>query len=293
MGLDMNLVKWLTLCALTLGLLSCMKEEEETPEIPASAQEVGTAIAEAWGNTDPLTMEPGDFLAQDTERKIDNATEPFFILQEGIQVKSKTEKPDHFEYVFLYATKVEQQGAVGKESTRETPPLSVYKPDPAAASIASVKTLEKALRPMADDYSMTLGYFQVANLIYACANSEEQNKYCQENLGVDSCEIQCSNLKASEKVVPVPAAIKAQANCGGFADCSYTVKSVAFDWTIVLKKGQSVEKKKVNYSVSMSPDMPFLARMTEVCNRQLYAVQSSQVLVTTCTKQRNYQKGTP
>lgn len=292
MGLDMNLIKWMLVSALTLGLLSCMKEEEDAPEIPASAQEVGTAIAEAWGNTDPLSMEPGDFLAQDTEKKIDNATEPFFVLQEAVQVKTKTEKTDHFEYVFLYATKVEQQGVEGQQSTRETPPLSVYKPDPAEASVASVKTLEKAIRPMADDYTMTLGYFQVANLIYACANSEDQNKYCQKNLGVDSCEIQCSNLKASEKVVPVPQGIKDQANCGGFANCSYTVKTVAFDWTIVLRKGQSVEKKKVNYSVSMSPDLPFLARMTEVCNRQLYAVQTSQVLVTSCTKQRNYLKAT-
>lgn len=269
-------------------MVSCIKQPEEEEISAASIEQVQSALSASWGTADPLTMAPNDFLFQETEQKIENNQNPFFVLQEGITISKKEELATEFLYTFLYQNRVIKEGTEGKESTREDH-RSVGKADPALAVVQSTQVGN--LKPLADDYQMSLGFERLYSLAYACAKSDGLDKYCKEELGVDSCEIQCSNLQTTEEMRPVPDLIKAQPNCGGFAKCTYRVKKVAFDWTIALKKGQSVEKQRVNYSISLSPDMPFFSRMTEYCFRQLYPVQNQKVLVTTCTKLKNFKRG--
>lgn len=293
MGLYMRIQKWLLLLALTAATASCIKQPVDEEETPVTPQEVQGALAEAWGNPDPLSMTPNDFLFQETEQKIESNQNPFFVLQEGITVAKKEETSTEYLYTFLYQNKVYKQNEQGAESTREDH-RSVTKAN-AALSVAqtAVKGLQpqSELKPLADDYQMTLGYERLFGLAYACIKSDALDKYCTETLGMDSCEIQCSNLETAEETRPLPDLIKNQPNCGGYADCTYKVKTIHFNWTIALKKGESVEKQKVNYSVAMSPDMPFLSRMSEYCYRQLYTVQNQKVLVSTCTKLKNFKKG--
>lgn len=293
MGLNMSLNKLLLLLAFTGSLASCIKEPVEEEVLPATAQEVQSALSEGWGHADPLTMKPNDFLFQETEQKIESNPKPFFVLQEGVTVSKREETATDYIYTFLYQTKVYKQDQEGAASTREDH-RSVGKADPALAVAKSVMASTQSLstlKPLADDYQMTLGFERLYSLAYACVKSDGLDKYCKEDLGVDSCEIQCSNLKSSEEMRPLPDLIKAQPNCGGYPDCQYNVKTIRFDWTISLKKGESVEKQKVNYSIALSPDMPFFSRMNEYCYRQLYTVQDQKVLVTTCTKLKNFKKG--
>lgn len=276
----------LLVCMTTV--VSCIKKPLDEEANPASIEQVQSALSEGWGSADPLTMAPNDFLFQETEQKIENNQTPFFVLQEGITISKKEELATEFLYTFLYQNRVVKEGAEGKESTREDH-RSVGKPD---AALAMAKSLQiNKLKTFADDYQMSLGFERLYGLAFACVKSDGLDKYCKEELGVDSCEIQCSNLVSTEEVKPVPDLIKAQENCGGFENCTYMVKKVAFDWTIALKKGESVEKQRVNYSISLSPDMPFFSRMTEYCFRQLYPVQNQKVLVTTCTKLKNFKRG--
>lgn len=270
-------------------LTSCIKPPVDEADKPASVQEIQKALIEAWGEADPLTMNTNDFLFQETEQKLDSNPTPFFILQEGITISKKEEMAEEFSYTFLYQNRVIKQGEEGKESTREDH-RSVSKPK---LSLNINPTLEpfKKLKAMADDYQMTLGFERLYGLAYACAKTESMDKYCKETLGYDSCEIECSNLNTSRELRPVPELIKAQPNCGGYSNCNYHVDKVSFDWTISLKKGESVEKQRVNYAVAMSPDMPFFSRLTEYCFRQLYPVQNQKVLVTTCTKLKNFKRG--
>ncbi len=290
MGLDMkDLLQFLFLSALTLSsAIGCIKKPLDEEENPATIEQVQQALADAWGTADPLTMEPNDFLFQETEQTLENNPTPFFVLQEGITISKKEELPDQFLYTFLYQNRVIKEGSEGQQSTREDH-RSVGKADPSLR--ASQLEPFQQLKPLADDYQMSLGFERFYGLAYACVKSEGLDKYCKEELGVDSCEIQCSNLSVSETVSPLPPLIKEQPNCGGFENCSYRLKKVAFDWMIALKKGESVEKQRVNYSVTLSPDMPFFSRLTEYCFKQLYPVQNQKVLVTTCTKLRNFKRG--
>lgn len=277
------------LSALALSTaIGCIKKPVDEEENPASLEQVQQALSDAWGTADPLTMAPNDFLFQETEQTLENNASPFFVLQEGITISKKEELPDQFLYTFLYQTRVLKEGSESQQSTREDR-RSVGKADPSLTE-HRIEPFQR-LKPFADDYQMSLGFERFYGLAFACAKSEGLDKYCKEELGVDNCEIQCSNLSVSETISPLPQLIKEQPNCGGFENCTYRLKKVAFDWMISLKKGESVEKQRVNYSVSLSPDMPFLSRLTEYCFKQLYPVQNQKVLVTTCTKLRNFKRG--
>lgn len=291
MGLNMNsTARILLILALAISGSSCIQTPEEEKETPSTAEAVQNALSEGWGTANPLTMAPNDFLFQETEQKIDGNPNPFFVLQEGITITKKDETPTDVTYTYLYQNRVFKDGSVGKESTREDR-RTVRKSssniliDPIAQTTS--------VKPMADDYQMTLGFERLYGLAFACVKTDGIDKYCKEQLGMDSCEIQCSNLKTTESLIPVPDLIKNQPSCGGFANCKYNIKKVDFDWTIHLKKGDSIEKQRVNYSISMSPDLPFFSRVTEYCFRQLYPVQNQKVLVTTCTKLKNFERGSP
>jgi hypothetical protein len=293
LGLGLYMIKFKSGLFIILAgfpvLSSCIKTPIDELDKPASIQEVQKALISAWGEADPVTMSTNDFLFQETEQKIDSSQTPIFVLQEGITISKKEELPEEFSYTFLYQNRVIKQGEEGKQSTREDH-RSVSKPKQ-SLKVNTLSEPSAKLRTMADDYQMTLGFERLYGLAYACVKTDSIDKYCKETLGYDSCEIECSNLTTSRETKPVPELIKAQPNCGGYANCSYQLDRVSFDWTISLKKGESVEKQRVNYAVAMSPDMPFLSRLSEYCFRQLYPVQNQKVLVTTCTKLKNFKRG--
>lgn len=289
----MSLKKTLLMALVFASLSACIKQPKDESSVPATPEEVADAVAEAWGTSDPSAMKVNDFVFQETEQKIENNPEPFFVLQEGITVSGRTEDPEKFIYTFLYQSKTYSQDQEGAASTREDQ-REIYKPEPSASltpSFTALQDYNKELKPMAEDYHMRLGFELVLGLAGSCIKPEGLAKYCTDVLGVDSCDIQCSNLKVENLMAPVPDLIKAQPDCGGFANCMMRTTEVKFDWTLSLTTGASVEKQKVNYSLSLSPDMPFLARMTSYCARQLYPLQGQKILVTTCSKLKNFKPG--
>lgn len=298
----MSLKKITLLLLLVSSAVSCIKAPTDD-DVNNTPEEIGNAMAEAWGNADPLSMTPQDFIAQDTTQKVDTHPEPFFTLREGITVAEKIEEPQQYVYKYLYqfqAIRGETETPLAtKEDSRTVTKASAATSSPAALSIAdNVRSLQqKDLKPMADDYHMSLGFEKVFGLAYACMKTENTDKYCRETLELDSCDIQCANLKVQEVMRPVPDEIKTQANCGGYANCLWRTKMISFDWILSLKKDGVVETQRVNYLVSIAPELPFLARMTDYCYRQLLTITTEnsndpmngrKVLVNTCTALKNY-----
>ncbi|MGZ3781894.1 MAG: hypothetical protein ACXVCY_14680 [Pseudobdellovibrionaceae bacterium] len=279
-------------------MLSCIKDPVEEPIIPTTPAALQSALADGWGHADPATMQPNDFLFQETEQKIETDPNPFYVLQEGITISKKDETSTDYIYTFLYQTRVIKRDQESPAATREDH-RTVAKPNASAATMVTssdpmnfIKPLQRnTIKAMAEDYQMTLGFEKLYSLAYACTKSAALDKYCKDQLKVESCEIECSNLKSTEQTVPAPDLIKAQDNCAGYENCTLHTKKISFDWTIALKNGQTIEKQKVNYSVILSPDLPFFSRMTEYCYRQLVTVQNQKLLVNTCTKLKNFKKG--
>lgn len=292
----MNLTKKIFLfSALSSAALlsSCINTKLENEDTPASLVEVQDALASAWGEADPLTMTPGDFLFQETEQRINGNPDPFYVLQEGISISKKEDLPTEYKYTYLYQTREYKNGQEGSLSTREDTRSVGKAPGAQTLNLPGLQKNPDEILPHALDNQMTLGFERVVGLLFACEQTAELDKYCKESLKVDSCKITCSNLKTSESQVPVPTAIQQQTNCGGFASCQWTEKIVAFDWEIQFKTGGSIETQRVNYSIALSPDLPFFARLTRYCFRQLYPIQGTQLLVDTCTHLRNFTPAQP
>lgn len=305
----------LAIFILLVGSLSCMKKPNmDENATPATPQEVQKALSQSWGQADPLTMTPNDFVYHETEQRLEQQ-DPRLVLQEGITVSKKEESANEFDYTFLYQSAV-ISGNQSQQSTREdhrcvaktqsgcsqpaiaTVPGSVAQSDTAAT--AAVKTLSRMqaaaeVKPYSSDLQMTLGFERFVGLIYSCVKSDALDKYCKEELGADSCDIKCSNLVSTDEVQDAPPLMKAQPNCGDLPDCKLRLHRVSFDWSFVLKKGTSAQTQKINYTIALSPDLPFLSRVVEYCSRGLIDIPQTgnKVLVSICNRVKNYKHASP
>lgn len=291
MGLYMkHFLQPLLLTVLLTSVVSCIKAPEmEEDENPSTITDVQNALAESWGEADPLTMAPNDFLLQQTFRKIENGEDRLW-LQEGITISKKEERATDWLYTYLYQTETLTSDGNTQQSTREDH-RQVTKAEPTMEVFNRAIALNGEIKPMADDLQMSLGFERLIGLAYACQLTSDQDKVCKEVLGYDSCEIKCFNLKVTEEMRPAPDLMKAQQNCGGLAGCSMRVKTVSFDWAAYYKKGEVTEKQKVNYSISMTQDLPFFSRVTDYCYRALASAGTQKALVTVCTRLANYKGG--
>lgn len=315
MGLHMRSLttRLVLVAALTATGLSCMKKPDmDENDTPTSVQEVQSAMAQSWGHADPATMAPNDFLYQETEQKLDQQ-EPRVALQEGITISKKEETTKEFNYTFLYQAAV-ITGDQTQQSTREdhrcvartddgcaaTPSSgSPTTSDTTPAALKGLSRLQAAasgatIKPLSDDLQLTLGFERFLNLAYSCQKSDTLVKYCQQQLGLDTCDIKCSNLKAADETQDAPPLIQSQTNCGGLTDCKVHLKRVSFDWSFIATKGTETHKQKINYTIALSPDMPFFSRVMEYCSRGLVTVPSTgnQVLISVCNRVKNYKAGT-
>ncbi|MGE5085796.1 MAG: hypothetical protein ACM3MG_05800 [Bacillota bacterium] len=299
-------LKYPLLLALTAGTLSCMKQPDLAEnDTPATLEAVQNSLVDAWGTVSPLTMLKGDFVYQETEQTIDTL-DPKLVLQEGITVSNITETSTEYDYTFLYQAAV-IKGDNASQSTREdhrsvvknttaSDPTSALTPNNLSEAALKVAQLNlhklSSIKTMADDLQMTLGFERLIMLAQSCKMTDQLQKYCQENLKVDSCEIKCSNLNATSETRPAPDLMKAQPNCGGLPNCQMNVKNVSFDWSILLKTGNVTEKQKVTYTLSMTQDLPFLSRVLDYCSRGLVQIpnSSTKVLVTVCNKLKNFKR---
>ncbi|UYL10072.1 hypothetical protein B9G69_005710 [Bdellovibrio sp. SKB1291214] len=307
--MNKNLQRLLIL-ATVAGSLSCMKTPElEDKVTPASAEEVSNALVDSWGTISPLTMLKGDFIYQETEQQIDTM-ESRVVLQEGTTISNITETAEKYDYTFLYQTAV-ISGENSSQSTREDH-RTVTKNNASSVQTSAAKKVKSSessalqmaksvlgkktsdVTTMGDDYEMTLGFERVLMLANSCVMTDDLQNYCKETLKLDSCEIKCGNLTKTTEVRPAPDLIKQQSNCGGLANCKMNVKKVTFDWQILMKTGGNTEKQKVTYTISMTPDLPFLPRVLDYCSRGLVQIpnSSTKVLVTVCNRLKNFQRNT-
>lgn len=313
---------WAVVAALSLSMTSCLqKEDEAAKEKPFAAQDIASELNQAWDYTDdksdPIgTMKVGNFVYFDNTQQLETAA-PRVYLQEGITLMNRAVgtdpeniKNDLYVYRFGYETK-SYTGDTPTQSTREQiRTASIPKPTPSpTAQLALASSSRAALqgasqdlqlmsigadsvvRPMEEDLVMQLGYEKITALPYYCVSSTELEKACQEQLGADTCSRSCSNLESYQEIVDPPALIKNQANCGGLPNCKMTLKRIKFHSTLTVVKKGATQTQKTIFSLAISPEMPFLARVTEFCQRRLFDYNSSKILLTNCTTLKDYQAG--
>lgn len=307
------------LTGLTLATTSCLeKETAEDKDKPFAAADIASELNKAWDYSDPKsdavgTLAVGNFVYFDNTQQIETSA-PRVYLQEGITLVRRTvqtdpDKPanDLISYIFGYETR-EYKGETPTQSTREqtryaSVPRFVPSIETTALHASSLQPLGDLkfdiLDPLAkqdlqataeeEDLTMQLGYEKILALPYYCISSPELEKACKEQLGADTCSRSCSNLETYQEVVDPPALIKARANCGGLPNCKMTVKHIKFDSIFTVVKKGATQTQKIIYSIAVSPNLPFLARVVEFCQRGLFNYNSSKILLTNCTSLKDYQ----
>ncbi len=284
-------LRLLLLSVAVASLTSCLEEPKQDVDTPAQAKDVQEKLYQAWGFADPLTMVKDDFMFIETTQTLETNQAPFFVLQEGVTVSQKAESEDKtaWDYKFLYQTRTFRNNQEGAQSTREYD-ISITKSNLQASALKEIGLED--LKPMAEDFQLIFGVQKLLGLAGACVMTNTFQKSCRE-AGYDRCTIECLNLKSEKLVQDPPEQIKNQPNCGDLNNCQIRINKVTFDFVLSATKKETTEAQRINYSISMSQDLPFLARITQYCARQIVTVNKQKILVNTCANLKNFKKGPP
>ena len=92
------------------------------------------------------------------------------------------------------------------------------------------------------------------------------------------------NLKVSVVQADPPAAVRAQANCGGIAGCKIETHQISFDMLV----WKSDPPDKIHRQFAMSAQVPFFANLLSECDSLLVPVGEMKTLVTLCSDVDNF-----
>lgn len=294
-------------CLMTIGLCSsCVKSPQLDAQDTGVAVEslaVQKAVALAWGDADPaLILRKNDFAYIETDQAV-QGYDPRLVTQSGITVSDRSISSDqklvHHRVLFQLA-EIDSSGGSKTSTTAEDfdveNTLSVPTPAPTLAAVSSkslsaaaltsdfVKTLVSAADGSGQVRQHALSIDVAANLFQICALQTPANVV-----------LQCFNLVTSSEVRPAPDLVAAQPNCGGLPGCQMHVNNVAFDVLLTTTKPDGVSTQKIKFISSISPDVPYFARVLDYCTLGLVDVPSmgQKVLVKVCDHLKNFNYGDP
>ena len=291
-------------CLTTISVCSsCVKSptlDQQDTGVAVEALDVQKAVALAWGDADPaLLLRKNDFAYIETDQTV-QGYDPRLVTQTGITVSDRSISSDqtlvHHRVLFQLA-EIDSNGHANTSTTAEdfdvTNTLKPVTPVPAASSSSvsaaeltskMVKTLTTAADGSGQVREHALSIDVAANLFQICALSTPAN-----------VTLKCYNLVTSAEVRPAPDLVAAQPNCGGLPGCQMHVNNVAFDVLLTTTTPDGVSTQKIKFISSISPDVPYFARVLDYCTVGLVDVPSmgQKVLVKVCDHLKNFNYGDP
>lgn len=278
---------------------SCLKAPSQTedhgPTVPT--ENVQKAIADAWGNVDPADIRKDEFMFLEQDQKI-STLDPRVVYKESTQVLDRIETVKSYDYkLLLRSTTLDEDGNF-KPVTSTEQEISVNKStaakDEAMLSSApalptSLEALQKSMKSgsvglyESEDgrlHERALGLQTVISLYEACVKAT-------------GWDVSCHNLQLTEGVMPPPTGVSSKPNCGGIVNCQVAFKKVSFDLVVSLTDEEGTSHvEKVVYEITVSPQLPYLSRLTEFCYQGLVKASGQRILVKVCNKVKNFEVGT-
>jgi hypothetical protein len=291
------------LAMVILATTSCMKAPSQTEDLGPQAQalEVQSAIQDAWGSVDPATIRKDEFMSIEQNQKI-STLDPHIVYKESTQVLDRQVGDEDITYsLLLRSTSMDQTGNF-KPVTSTNQEIVVKKSSATANMVATSRsspalpgTLEALQKSMTDG---RVGLFQ----------SDDDDKVHERFLGLqtvlsmyDACvktpswDVSCHNLSVTQGWSFPPVGIASKPNCGGIPNCQISYKKISFDLVVNLPTddGKDTHQEKVIYDFTVSPDVPYLSRLTEFCYQGLVIASGQRILVKICNSVQNYEEGIP
>lgn len=286
-----------TLIALIIPLASCMKKEnlDDSQDTLVKPEEFQQALIDAYVEDDFYSMKKGESITYLITQTLQD-TQHREVRKEFYDVEKKIRDPNNQE--LIYDIIIGDQDLIkGTEKTTESVKLAL--PDVEDQSSVAEKVQSLSNRIHASE-------FVLANLIEKRKPSDEvTTKGAAELLRLFSprmfyslfliCGSEenkvCYNFKSQTEMLMAPAAVIASNNCKPGSNCYLRTKKISFDFISTDEKN---EKQKVNISVRLTRDTPYLGRVIEFCQKTLvpYGEVGQKVLVEICQTINNYKFGT-
>ncbi len=105
----------------------------------------------------------------------------------------------------------------------------------------------------------------------------------------------CFNLRTWTSVESAPVFLQKEPGCGGLSNCQMNVRHVAYDLVseVIDEQNGTRVRMKTLIHVQMSPDVPYLSRLTSLCFQGLGKYEGTPYVATVCTDVTRFERGTP
>lgn len=273
----------LLFCSLALAFPSCLKKQDLHNEDlgPAvAAIEVTKALGQGFGSYDFNEIKKNEFTSLLLTQKIqDSVTQS--IEQQGITVETAMNSVDKLELDLIVQDEIYSNGQTS-QSTRKWP-IVINKSSQSTAEEVGRMALERTAHTMSDAQSPMLTFLMFETLAFGSCFDE--GKYPET----------CHQLKSFDIRFKVPLAAANQHNCVDIMNCYIPAKQVEFDIVRKYQLDQDGNPKRTHYTVLLSPSVPFLSRVLQLCSRSVYEITNSnqKILADICYSVNNYAAGTP
>lgn len=265
-----------------VALPSCLKKQDLHSEDlgPAvAAIEVTRALGQGFGSFDFNEIKPNEFTSLLLTQKIqDSVTQS--IEQQGITVENSVNAVDKLELDLIVQDEIYSNGQTS-QSTRKWP-IVINKSEQSTAQEVRRMGLDRSAHTMSDAQSPMLTFLMFETLAFGSCFDE--GKYPET----------CHRLKIMDIQYKVPLAAANQHGCADLTNCYIAAKQVEFDVIRKYQTDQDGNPKRTHYTVVLSPLVPFLSRVLQLCSRSVYEITNSnqKILADICYSVKNYAAGT-
>lgn len=264
----------IALCIFVLAsVTSCLKKMDlSNDELgpPIDPVELTKALGQGYGTFDYNEIKPNEFTSLLQSQRIQDSVNQN-LQQEGITVNSMVNDSDKL-FLDLIVQKEEYAGGQTSQSTVKWP-LTFKKTSAAVAARETLRTQDSASPPV-----LTFLTFQAL----AFGSCYDEGKYPET----------CHRLTSKDIQYKVPAAAVNQHNCADPTKCYIPAKKIEFDMISKYATDKDGKPVRTHYTLVLSPHVPFLSRILQICTRGIYEMSNDQkILADLCYTVNNYAFG--
>lgn len=294
--------KWKTIfCALLitacLPLSSCLKKENLDSESDSSipAEVFQKTLIDAYVEDDSYAMKYGEEVTYTITQAVQDPENRRSVREESYEIIEKTRLSQ--QYALRFNIVLGDKDIINN-TQKTTESISVEVPD--VINELSQQSF-KALNQM-----VTASNGQLVDENTSATKKNDLNTFDASKLlrlfsprmfyslflicGSDK-EKNCFNLKTETELLMAPSNVILGNKCKVGSDCRLRTKKISFDF---ISTDEQNKRQKVNISVRISHDTPYLGRVLEFCQQTLvpYGETGQKVLVRLCQTITDYKFGT-
>lgn len=258
--------------AILLVTASCLKKQNLDDDNLGPAinpLEVTKALGAGFGSYDYNEIKKNEFTSIILSQRLQDSLVQN-IEQQGITVEASINSLDKLDLDLIVEDQIFSNGQSSQSSTRKWP-IEIKK---GTAAANAVKQRSGAQSPL-------LTFLMFDTLAFgSCVNSGTYPETCHQ-------------LKSTTIQYKVPLAAANQHNCSDIMNCYIPAKKIEFDIVRKYQKDQEGKPKRTHYTLVLSPEVPFLSRVLQLCSRGIYEITSSnqKILADICYTVNNYAAG--